>query len=122
MGLFGKDQVVASPAPSVTSIACPECLGRDFSVICLLYSCDIVDGVAKVTQNGFRLCCQHCSAIYSVGMFGGFHHHEQALPWTPKPRVMDELMPTAEPTKNSAPPRQPNAANDPLPFRMPKNR
>jgi hypothetical protein len=118
MGLFKEE----AKKPTITNVVCPNCMEQDFSVVCLLYTCDVVDGTPKVTQNGYRLCCQHCSTIFSVGFIGPFIHHEQALPWTPKPRVMDELMPTAEPTKNSVPPRQPNAANDPLPFRMPKNR
>jgi hypothetical protein len=112
---MGRHEALSVPA------VCPECGGLESSVVCQLYECSFNRATATAMPSGFRLSCQRCGCIYSLNKNGVYRHHEQALPWTPKPKLMDELIPAKPPSGQTGPPPRTGVA-DTLPFRQPSAR
>jgi hypothetical protein len=77
MSLFGSK-------PS--EVVCPGCGEREaFTPCCLLYRAEYNPKTIKLKASGARLSCQSCGMVFSVAGYKTFHHHPQALPWTPVP-------------------------------------
>ena len=119
MGLFGKDEKKVDVIGT-----CPACESVETAVVCQNYEWHLDGERVLLMPTGYRLSCQRCPCIFSVNRHGAFQHHAQSLPWIPSPRVLDAALP--EPPQVPEPPklrpRPPNASNDPLPFRHPKQR
>lgn len=68
-------------------IRCPTCSNVEAVPALNIKSYGIaVDGTVVESQIGYRVCCQSCSTVYSIGPRGVFRHHRDSLPLTDEVR------------------------------------